>query len=94
MPESTHTLPSAGAFPADPAGLLALDQRHVWHPYGPMPGSSDPLVVDSASGVRLRLAEPVEGWRSWSTACRPGGRRCTGTGTRCWTRRSATSWGG
>ncbi|MFD9057218.1 adenosylmethionine--8-amino-7-oxononanoate transaminase [Streptomyces sp. WA1-19] len=61
MPECTHTLPSAGAFPADPAGLLALDRRHVWHPYGPMPGSSDPLVVDSASGVRLRLAEPVEG---------------------------------
>ncbi|MGN0121131.1 MAG: aminotransferase class III-fold pyridoxal phosphate-dependent enzyme, partial [Streptomyces albidoflavus] len=62
MPEPTQALlSSAGSFPADPAGLLALDRRHVWHPYGPMPGSSDPLVVDSASGVRLRLAEPVEG---------------------------------
>ncbi|MFJ3905576.1 adenosylmethionine--8-amino-7-oxononanoate transaminase [Streptomyces sp. NPDC090025] len=41
--------------------LLALDRAHVWHPYGPMPGRTDPLVVASASGVRLRLAEPVEG---------------------------------
>ncbi|MFF3561136.1 adenosylmethionine--8-amino-7-oxononanoate transaminase [Streptomyces sp. NPDC002574] len=41
--------------------LLALDREHVWHPYGPMPGRQDPLVVASAAGVRLRLAEPVEG---------------------------------
>ncbi|MEU7448828.1 adenosylmethionine--8-amino-7-oxononanoate transaminase [Streptomyces diastaticus] len=62
MPEPAQALlPSAGAFPADPAGLLELDRRHVWHPYGPMPGTTDPLVVESASGVRLRLAEPVEG---------------------------------
>lgn len=40
---------------------MALDRAHVWHPYGPMPGRTDPLVVESASGVRLRLAEPVEG---------------------------------
>jgi adenosylmethionine-8-amino-7-oxononanoate aminotransferase len=40
--------------------LLALDRAHVWHPYGPMPGGPA-LVVDSASGVRLRLAEPAEG---------------------------------
>ncbi|KNB53885.1 adenosylmethionine--8-amino-7-oxononanoate transaminase [Streptomyces caatingaensis] len=43
--------------------LLALDRQHVWHPYGPMPGRRDPLVVESASGVRLRLAEPVHGVR-------------------------------
>ncbi|HEY9374565.1 adenosylmethionine--8-amino-7-oxononanoate transaminase [Streptomyces sp.] len=41
--------------------LLALDRAHVWHPYGPMPGREDPLVVASASGVRLRLAEPAQG---------------------------------
>ncbi|MFI1716717.1 adenosylmethionine--8-amino-7-oxononanoate transaminase [Streptomyces sp. NPDC053513] len=41
--------------------LLALDRAHVWHPYGPMPGRTEPLVVASASGVRLRLAEPVHG---------------------------------
>ncbi|MET9668804.1 adenosylmethionine--8-amino-7-oxononanoate transaminase [Streptomyces sp. NPDC006475] len=45
------------------AELVALDRAHVWHPYGPMPGRSDPLVVDSASGVRLRLAEPAHGQR-------------------------------
>ncbi|MFD7590531.1 adenosylmethionine--8-amino-7-oxononanoate transaminase [Kitasatospora sp. NPDC059811] len=41
--------------------LLALDRAHVWHPYGPMPGTATPYVVESASGVRLRLAEPVAG---------------------------------
>ncbi|MBB1252973.1 adenosylmethionine--8-amino-7-oxononanoate transaminase [Streptomyces alkaliterrae] len=47
--------------PLSTAELLELDRRHVWHPYGPMPGRQTPLVVESASGVRLRLAEPVEG---------------------------------
>ncbi|MFE3128423.1 adenosylmethionine--8-amino-7-oxononanoate transaminase [Streptomyces hydrogenans] len=41
--------------------LLALDRAHVWHPYGPMPGRAEPLVVASASGVRLHLAELSEG---------------------------------
>lgn len=49
--------------PLTPGELLALDRRHVWHPYGPMPGRQDPLIVESASGVRLRLAEPAEGHR-------------------------------
>lgn len=44
-----------------PEELRALDRAHVWHPYGPMPGTTDPLVVESASGVRLRLAQPVHG---------------------------------
>jgi len=35
----------------------------VWHPYSPMPASMTPLVVESAAGVRLRLAEPVGGVR-------------------------------
>ena len=33
----------------------------MWHPYSPMPASMTPLVVESAAGVRLRLAEPVGG---------------------------------
>ncbi|MFV0131037.1 adenosylmethionine--8-amino-7-oxononanoate transaminase [Streptomyces sp. HMX112] len=49
--------------PLSPGELLALDREHVWHPYGPMPGRAEPLVVASASGVRLRLAEPVHGRR-------------------------------
>ncbi|ADI11980.1 adenosylmethionine--8-amino-7-oxononanoate transaminase [Streptomyces bingchenggensis BCW-1] len=49
--------------PLTPGELLALDRRHVWHPYGPMPGRRDPLIVESAAGVRLRLAEPAEGRR-------------------------------
>lgn len=51
--------------------LLAADRTHVWHPYGPQPGRSDPLVVRSASGVRLQLAdgtELVDGMSSWWAA--------------------------
>ncbi|MGI5518051.1 adenosylmethionine--8-amino-7-oxononanoate transaminase [Streptomyces sp. CA-106131] len=52
--------------------LLALDRQHVWHPYGPMPGRQEPLVVESASGVRLRLAdgsgELIDGMSSWWSA--------------------------
>ncbi|MDT0444463.1 adenosylmethionine--8-amino-7-oxononanoate transaminase [Streptomyces johnsoniae] len=58
-----------------PAELLALDREHVWHPYGPMPGRQAPFVVESAAGVRLRLAEPafgraelVDGMASWWSA--------------------------
>ncbi|MGW0737795.1 adenosylmethionine--8-amino-7-oxononanoate transaminase [Streptomyces sp. NPDC002851] len=58
--------------PLDPQELLDLDRRHVWHPYGPMPGRQDPLVIESASGVRLRLAdgsgELVDGMSSWWSA--------------------------
>ncbi|MFF3652819.1 adenosylmethionine--8-amino-7-oxononanoate transaminase [Streptomyces sp. NPDC002181] len=67
MPDQHHPLPAAE--------LLALDRQHVWHPYGPMPGRQEPLVVSSASGVRLRLAEPaqgrdelVDGMSSWWSA--------------------------
>ncbi|MEV7028040.1 adenosylmethionine--8-amino-7-oxononanoate transaminase, partial [Kitasatospora sp. NPDC093558] len=31
--------------------------------YGPMPGTATPFVVESAAGVRLRLAEPAAGGR-------------------------------
>ncbi|MGH3817726.1 MAG: adenosylmethionine--8-amino-7-oxononanoate transaminase [Pseudonocardiaceae bacterium] len=51
--------------------LLATDRTHVWHPYGPMPGQVAPLVVRSAAGVRLRLAdgaELVDGMSSWWAA--------------------------
>ncbi|MEV3857289.1 adenosylmethionine--8-amino-7-oxononanoate transaminase [Streptomyces sp. NPDC050095] len=51
--------------------LLDLDRRHVWHPYGPMPGRQQPLVVESAAGVRLRVAghgELVDGMSSWWSA--------------------------
>jgi adenosylmethionine---8-amino-7-oxononanoate aminotransferase len=66
---------SASVLGVEPSQLLELDRAHVWHPYGPMPGSVDPLVVASAEGVRLRLAEPVgdvrelvDGMSSWWAA--------------------------
>lgn len=60
-----------GSAPDPQHDLLAADRAHVWHPYGPMPGSGDPLVVESASGVRLRLAdgtELIDGMSSWWSA--------------------------
>ncbi|CAM5282252.1 adenosylmethionine--8-amino-7-oxononanoate transaminase [Streptomyces abikoensis] len=61
--------------PLTPGELLALDRQHVWHPYGPMPGRQEPLLVESASGVRLRLARPawgvdelIDGMSSWWSA--------------------------
>ncbi len=55
----------------DAAELLALDAEHVWHPYGPMPGTVKPLLVREASGVRLTLddgRELVDGMSSWWAA--------------------------
>ncbi len=55
----------------DTDSLLALDRDHVWHPYAPMHGSNQPYLVESASGVRLRLAdgrELVDGMASWWSA--------------------------
>jgi len=61
-----------------PEKLLELDRRYVWHPYGPMPGTLAPLLVEAASGVRLRLAgdpaggaagrELIDGMSSWWAA--------------------------
>jgi adenosylmethionine---8-amino-7-oxononanoate aminotransferase len=51
--------------------LTELDSRRVWHPYAPMPGTQQPLVVESAKGVRLKLAdgrELVDGMSSWWAA--------------------------
>jgi len=54
--------------PGDAEELLARDRAAVWHPYAPMPGVLDPLVVSGADGVRLRLAdgrELIDGMSSW-----------------------------
>ncbi len=48
--------------------LLAFDREHVWHPYASSPAAQPPLLVESASGVRLRLAdgrELIDGMASW-----------------------------
>ncbi|GIG92460.1 adenosylmethionine--8-amino-7-oxononanoate transaminase [Plantactinospora endophytica] len=54
-----------------PEEIVAADRAHVWHPYAPMPARTDPYVVESAEGVRLRLAdgrELVDGMSSWWAA--------------------------
>jgi adenosylmethionine-8-amino-7-oxononanoate aminotransferase len=52
--------------------VRSLDRAHVWHPYAPMPAVTETLPVESASGVRLRLAgsgdELVDGMSSWWSA--------------------------
>jgi adenosylmethionine-8-amino-7-oxononanoate aminotransferase len=54
--------------PRSDSELLALDRAHIWHPYGPLPAKLAPLLVESASGVRLRLSdgrELVDAMSSW-----------------------------
>ncbi len=51
--------------------LLAADRAHVWHPYAPMPATTDALLVDSAAGTRITLAdgrELIDGMSSWWAA--------------------------
>ncbi|MFR9753098.1 adenosylmethionine--8-amino-7-oxononanoate transaminase [Nocardia sp. 004] len=51
--------------------ITALDAEHVWHPYGGFPATTEPLVVASAEGTRLTLAdgrELVDGMSSWWAA--------------------------
>jgi adenosylmethionine---8-amino-7-oxononanoate aminotransferase len=54
---------------ATPEALLAFDREHVWHPYAALPAAAAaPLLVESADGVRLRLAdgrELIDGMASW-----------------------------
>ncbi len=48
--------------------IAAIDAAHVWHPYGGFPAPTTPLVVASAQGVRLTLAdgrELIDGMSSW-----------------------------
>jgi adenosylmethionine-8-amino-7-oxononanoate aminotransferase len=53
------------------ADRLAFDSAHVWHPYSSMPASLEPLLVDSARGTRLLLAdgrEIIDAMSSWWAA--------------------------
>lgn len=57
------------------AELLALDRRHVWHPYASVPAAVDPYLVTGAEGVRLRLTdadgattEAIDAMSSWWAA--------------------------
>ncbi|HUF32149.1 MAG TPA: adenosylmethionine--8-amino-7-oxononanoate transaminase [Acidimicrobiales bacterium] len=55
----------------DPNDLVARDRAVVWHPYAPVPVGLPPVVVASALGTRLRLAdgrEVVDGMSSWWAA--------------------------
>ncbi|MBY8861645.1 adenosylmethionine--8-amino-7-oxononanoate transaminase [Nocardia sp. CA2R105] len=54
-----------------PDEITALDAAHVWHPYGGFPAPTEPLVVASAAGTKLTLAdgrELVDGMSSWWAA--------------------------
>lgn len=51
-----------------PDELLDIDSRHIWHPYSAMHSDASVYRVESASGVRLKLAggrELIDGMASW-----------------------------
>jgi adenosylmethionine-8-amino-7-oxononanoate aminotransferase len=51
--------------------LLSYDREHVWHPYTALPPAQEPLLVRSASGVRLELDDgrtPIDAMSSWWAA--------------------------
>jgi adenosylmethionine-8-amino-7-oxononanoate aminotransferase len=57
------------------AELAELDRYRAWHPYAPMPAAWPPLVVESARGAKLSVADPdggtrelVDGMSSWWAA--------------------------
>ncbi len=55
---------------SNPKTLLADDRRCVWHPYTPLEGSADPLVVVGAKDEFLELADGsrvIDGISSWWT---------------------------
>ncbi|MEU0541450.1 adenosylmethionine--8-amino-7-oxononanoate transaminase [Nocardia sp. NPDC005978] len=71
MPETQVRAAAAAAGALSAAELTALDAAHVWHPYGGFPATTEPLVVASAAGTRLTLAdgrELVDGMSSWWAA--------------------------
>ena len=52
----------------DVEALLAADRAHVWHPYASMTAPGPVRLVESAEGVRLRIAghgEVVDAMSSW-----------------------------
>ncbi|MFD0362424.1 adenosylmethionine--8-amino-7-oxononanoate transaminase [Nocardia sp. GCM10030253] len=54
-----------------PGEIAAIDAKHVWHPYGGFPATTELLVVAGASGTRLTLSdgrELVDGMSSWWAA--------------------------
>ncbi|GAB3252459.1 adenosylmethionine--8-amino-7-oxononanoate transaminase [Nocardioides dilutus] len=54
-----------------PHHLLAYDREHLWHPYTSMTEPTPVRLVESASGVRIRLAdgtELVDAMSSWWAA--------------------------
>lgn len=51
--------------------IRTLDARHLWHPYGAFPATTESLVVARAHGTRIVLAdgrELVDGMSSWWAA--------------------------
>jgi len=52
----------------DPDTILASDKKHIWHPYSAMDSDMPVFAVESAHGVRLRLADGrdlIDGMSSW-----------------------------
>ncbi|MCX6470092.1 MAG: adenosylmethionine--8-amino-7-oxononanoate transaminase [Corynebacteriales bacterium] len=63
---------SGTAEPLSAQAIVATDRELIWHPYGSMTATTfPPVVVDSARGTRLHLADGrsvVDGMSSWWAA--------------------------
>jgi len=52
----------------DPDKLLAIDKKHIWHPYSAMDSDLPIYPVESARGVRIKLVDGrdlIDGMSSW-----------------------------
>jgi adenosylmethionine-8-amino-7-oxononanoate aminotransferase len=57
--------------PLSHTDIINFDREHIWHPYASMASPLQVRMVESASGVKLRLSdgrELVDGMSSWWTA--------------------------
>jgi len=64
--DKSHHYPSS--VKPDPDKLLAIDKKHIWHPYSAMDSGLPIYPVESARGVRIKLVdgrELIDGMSSW-----------------------------
>ena len=63
--DSTRTITNVNI---DSGKLIASDRKHIWHPYSAMDSDLPVFAVESAQGVRIKLAdgrEIIDGMSSW-----------------------------
>jgi adenosylmethionine---8-amino-7-oxononanoate aminotransferase len=50
------------------SNLATIDKRNIWHPFTPLEGAPDPIVIDRAEGVYLytndgrKIIDAISSW--------------------------------